>query len=92
MEVSGDLKLLDVEEAVRRFLQPFDHRLHGSHSLIAGAVQQISQHDEVVGLNPLRHLSPRSQPAMDGASEPAGKEIMGGPTDRHNPRAGGNAL
>lgn len=91
MEVSSDLELLDVAEAVRCFLQPFDRRLDDSRSRIGGPVQQISQHAEVVAPDPFRHLTPRSQPAMDGAPGPAGKEITSGPTDRHHPIAGRTA-
>lgn len=81
MEAAGDLDVLDVAEAPRRFLQPVDRRVDGVHSRIGDAVLQIDQHGEEVALDPLCHLGPRPQPVMDGATEPAGKEVVDAPRE-----------
>jgi hypothetical protein len=38
---------------------------------------QIGEHVGEVALNQLRHLGHRGQPAMGGAPEPAGEELLG---------------
>ena len=77
IEIDRDLKMLDVAEAACRFLHPLDGRIDRLEAGIGDSMLQIGQHVGQMAADALRDLGHRPQPAVRGAPELAGKELLG---------------